>query len=84
MHFVAVDYMGCPAVLSKQQRQKLSTSGLQLQPAAGMKVLVLPCLVCWMKLLDSDAGANACPRSFPVSFAFACRLHPRANLRGHS
>ncbi len=41
LHFVAVDYMGCPAELSKKQRQQLYRSGLQLQPANGENVSFL-------------------------------------------
>lgn len=39
LHFVAVDYVGCPAVLSKQQRQELRRRSLLLLPANGEKGL---------------------------------------------
>lgn len=35
LHFVAVDFFGCPAVLSKQQRKELREHGLLLQPDNG-------------------------------------------------
>jgi hypothetical protein len=33
IHFLATDYMGCPAVLNQQQRRELWASGLQIEPA---------------------------------------------------
>lgn len=42
LHFVAVDYFGCPAALSKPQRQELRRRSLQLQPADGAQGLTLP------------------------------------------
>jgi hypothetical protein len=35
LHFVAVDFLGCPAVLTKLQRRHLVDNGLQLRPASG-------------------------------------------------
>lgn len=35
LHFVAVDFMGCSAVLSKQQKRDLVERGLQLQAENG-------------------------------------------------
>jgi hypothetical protein len=35
LHFVAVDFSGCPVALSKQQRRELRVHGLLLQPENG-------------------------------------------------
>jgi hypothetical protein len=32
LHFVATDYLGCPAVLSHQHRRELLETGLQMEP----------------------------------------------------
>ena len=46
LHFVATDFSGCPAVLSKQQRTALWNGGLQLIPRNGEEVLAS--LMIWM------------------------------------
>jgi hypothetical protein len=82
LHFVAVDYMGCPAVLNRQQRQKLASSGLQLQPAAGRTVPVLPCQGSALCVCVQGASKQWCMltraqgvSSEAVPFAPTCHLH---------
>ena len=41
LHFVATDFMGCPAVLSKEQRLALWAGGVQLLPRNGEAMTVI-------------------------------------------
>jgi hypothetical protein len=35
LHFVAVDFLNCPVVLTRDQRRQLRENGLQLRPVSG-------------------------------------------------
>lgn len=35
LHFVATDFLGCPVVLRKEQREQMMATGLELQASVG-------------------------------------------------